>query len=653
MARQQSDLALESRWVGGLPLVNAFCDRLQVDRLLSQAVPQASRSALRHAEALGVLLRSLVLNERHPLYSLAEWAVLVEPTLLGLAPSWNPRTLNDDRVGRALDALFAADRAALLTEVVLRAVRGFQIELDQLHNDSTTITFTGQYAGANGQTRHGRPTLRITFGHNKDHRADLKQLLFVLTVSADGAVPVHYRALDGNATDSVTHIETWDTLRQLAGRAEFLYVADSKLCSKSAMAHIDGQGGRFITVLPGSRREGRWFRTYVQTHTPSWTEAVRRPNPRRSTGPEDVWRVFESPLASKEGYRIVWVWNSLMARQDEEARQGRIERAWAEFETLTTRLEGKRCRLRERESVEGEARRILKATSTTRWLEFVVQEKEEPVYRQEKRGRPGPKTRYVRKHRARFSITPRRKPEAIEADARCDGMFPLISNAKELSLAQILAAYKFQPRLEKRHEQLKSVEEVTPMWLKSVSRIEAFLFLHFVAMLVQALLEREIRLAMGREGIARLPIYPEERDCTVPSTERILDLFAPPPAPPAHPARQAPADLQSNPHRPAVRGPTPAPGAKNALSGRGLICHPKSAESRMIRAVTRIPLGQLAPVAPIVGVPQGLYGVGSPSEKVPLHLQPFLHCAFASFFSSCINGVLFSTARLRSSFNRS
>ena len=67
------------------------------------------------------------------------------------------------------------------------------VDLEQLHNDSTTVTFSGEYRGATTQTlRRGKQTLAITHGHNKDHRPELKQLLFILTISADGAVPVHY-----------------------------------------------------------------------------------------------------------------------------------------------------------------------------------------------------------------------------------------------------------------------------------------------------------------------------------------------------------------------------------------------------------------------------------------------------------------------------
>ncbi|MEK6838275.1 MAG: transposase, partial [Candidatus Thermoplasmatota archaeon] len=331
----------------------------------------------------------------------------------------------------------------------------------------------------------------------------------------------------GNTSDSTTHIETWETLRRLCGRSNFLYVADCKLCSKTTLAHIDKHQGRFITVLPRNRREDKWFRSYIQTHDPPWEAAVRRPNPRRRSGPEDVWKVVEAELPSHEGYRIVWVWNSLMAAQDAEARGARIEKAYVGIERLQTKLQGKRCRLRLRERVQEVAETILKEAGAERWVRVEVEDRREPVYRQEKRGHPGPKTRYLRKERLGFSVAARIKDDVVAADERSDGMFPLITNCKDLSLKAILEAYKFQPKLEKRHEQLKSVQDLAPVWLKNVSRIEALLFLYFVALLVHALLEREVRLGMARENLDRLPLYPEERQCKAPSTERVLDVFAP------------------------------------------------------------------------------------------------------------------------------
>jgi len=516
-------LALETRLIGGLPLVNAILDRLQVDRLLAEALPPGG--CVSAAQALGVLIRTIVLNDRQPVYRHVEWATRVEPGLVGLREDQAGR-LNDDRVGRALDRLFDADRAGLMTALVVRTIREFHVDLAQLHNDSTTVTVTGAYRGVPGEPVRGQPTLVATWGHNKDHRPDLKQLLFVLTVSADGAVPIHYQALDGNTSDSTTHLETWDTLRRLAGRPDFLYVADSKLCSQENLAHIDRQGGRFITVLPRTRREDGWFRRYVQTHEPAWEDAVRRPHPRRRRGPEDVWKVVDATLPSREGYRVVWVWNSLMAARDADARQARIEAAWLGIERLQTKLQGPRCRLRARGRVEQEAQRILKDAGAARWVRVEITERPEPVYRQTQRGHPGSATRYLRTTRVRFSVAARVQEEVVKADERCDGMFPLLTNCRDLSGKAVLEAYKFQPRLEKRLEQLKSVAHVTPVWLKDVSRIEALLFCYFIALLVHALLEREVRQGMARARVDHLPLYPEERDCRAPSTERLLDVFA-------------------------------------------------------------------------------------------------------------------------------
>lgn len=519
-----SSLALESRKVAGLPLVNAILDRLGFDRLLAKTLPAGGR--LDAAQALGVLVRNIALHDRQPVYAHVEWARQGEPALVGLKAG-QADLLNDDRVGRALDRLFDADRAALMTEPVLRTLRDFKVDVDQLHNDSTTLTLTGDYKEADGKEVRGKPTLRATYGHNKDRRPDLKQLRFILTVSADGAVPVHYRAMDGNINDSVTHIDTWETLRKVAHRPDFLYVADCKLCSKASLEHIAKQGGRFITALPRNRREDRWFRQFVQVNEPPWEEAVRRPNPRRRSGPEDVWKVVEAQLPSKEGYRIVWVWNSLMALEDDEGRQARIEKAWLGIERLQTKLQGKRRRLRLREKVEEAAAKILKEAGAERWVRVEITESKEPVYRQEKRGHPGPKTKYLRKERIRFSIAARVKDDVITADARTDGMFPLLANCTDLPLKRVLEAYKFQPKLEKRHERLKSVQDMAPVWLKNVARIEALLFLYFVALLVHALIERELRLGMAREEVESLPLYPEQRECRAPSTERILNFFAP------------------------------------------------------------------------------------------------------------------------------
>ena len=73
---------------------------------------------------------------------------------------------------------------------------------------------------------------------------------------------------------------------------------------------------------------------------------------------------------------------------------------------------------------------------------------------------------------------------------------------------------------------MKTGLEVVPLWLKSVNRIEAILLLYYVALLVRALIEREIRKNMKAEDIESLPLYPEDRNCPAPSAERIFAIFS-------------------------------------------------------------------------------------------------------------------------------
>ena len=219
-------LSLKSHIVAGLPIVNHFLDKLGIDHLLATVHPTMDmRSKVSDGQALGVLLRNIILRDRKPLYSHYEWAKRILPELLGLGAS-DANGLNDGRIGRALEHLFDADRATLLTETFRRTVKGFAIDLHQFNNDSTTLTLSGEYHAADGKVVRGKHSVEITYGHNKDHRPDLKQLLFILTVSADGAVPVHCRVMDGNVADVDTHIETWNMLRELSGRPDFTYVAD-------------------------------------------------------------------------------------------------------------------------------------------------------------------------------------------------------------------------------------------------------------------------------------------------------------------------------------------------------------------------------------------------------------------------------------------
>ena len=106
-----------------------------------------------------------------------------------------------------------------------------------------------------------------------------------------------------------------------------------------------------------------------------------------------------------------------------------------------------------------------------------------------------------------------------------DGCWPLITNDKDMTGAQVLAAYRYQPNLERRHHLLKGIQDAAPIWIKTITRIEAIFLCHFIALLISALIERQIRTAMQAAGIARLATYPEFRGCAAPTADRIFEIL--------------------------------------------------------------------------------------------------------------------------------
>jgi transposase len=239
----------------------------------------------------------------------------------------------------------------------------------------------------------------------------------------------------------------------------------------------------------------------------------------------DRYRVSEPAATSAEGYRLVWYHSSHKAELDALGRARQLERTWEDLAELQQRLGSPRTRYRQRGQVSEAAEAILQARGTTAWVVVAIDEHEEEIYRQERPGRPTKQTKYRREVRMRYQLRYELDHAALTAEAVNDGIFPLITNDRELSEQALLVAYKGQPVIERRFAQLKTEFEVAPVYLKEVTRIQSLLCLYFLVLLVQALLERELRRAMARRQVESLPLYPEGRSCRCPTAPRLIELF--------------------------------------------------------------------------------------------------------------------------------
>jgi len=493
-----------------LPMVKHFMDELDLLNLFKKYVPAACGCLTDHAESLCVLTSNIICDNR-PLYKVQEWLAKYSDGLVGSPVEAG--LFNDDRLARALSALFNSDRHSLMTEVSCNAIRVHKLLTNVIHNDTTTVTFIGQYDTPEPEA------VKLTHGHNKDFRPDCKQIVFGLNITADGHIPLSYKLFDGNTNDDVTHIPNWNALRTLLQKEDFIYVADCKLCSQKNLNHISGNGGFFITVVPKDRKEVKRFYKYLKENDVTWEDAFTIESS-RNKGEMNIYRTIEFER-TKEGFRTIFVHSSLKQRDDGSRRQNVIQKTIAKLEELSPKLNA--YHLKTKIEIKTAVDTICKEIKEFIDVKIVTDRKQVKV--KVSPGRPSPfKSVYKYKWELSYHIQWELNEKAICEASKIDGIFPLITNTAFIA-SEVLREYKTQPFLEKRMYTKKTVLEVAPVFLKKKKRIEAILFLYFVALMIVSLIERKIRMNMAREDIEKLPILPQGMNSKKPTWNNIRYFY--------------------------------------------------------------------------------------------------------------------------------
>ncbi len=308
---------LRRKRVGEMPLLHHLAKRLRFDELLSSHISAHGNEKIPAAQSLLLLVFNIT-SGRIPLYELSQWTTDFDGRLIGQNSELPENLFNDDRYARALDKLYLADRASLMTDLVLAMIQALQLDLSQLHNDSTSIKTCGSMPG---QSTSGLQFLR---GHSKDHRPDLKQIVFSLSITADGAVPIHCKCYAGNRTDDTTHIQTWKQLRKLAGVADFLYVADCKVCTDKQLEFITRHEGRVVTLMPDTWSEAKAFKQTLRESKKAKKRILRKLLPYSDTEYESFFSYEGTHKTSKRGYTLHWIYSTEKRRRDRKAREQRL-----------------------------------------------------------------------------------------------------------------------------------------------------------------------------------------------------------------------------------------------------------------------------------------------------------------------------------------
>ena len=512
----QQNSSLSKFVVGAHPIIEHFTETLRIREIIGSYMPTDKRLKLDDSKALVLLIHNILTSPR-PLYEMGDWLEPLDAETVGLHPE-ETKWIQDDRIGRALVKFYDSRHKDVFFRLALRAIKVFDLDCGRIHHDTTSVTFVGRYGGWNA-------TEQLTFGKNKDHRPDLKQLVLGLNVTADGAVPISHRIYDGNQTDDRLHPANHQSLQKLLGRADFIYVADCKLATKENLRKLSTWQGRFVSVMPRSWKEDGLFRHRVRQGKIQWKHILSRKNDRHPESKLDRYYAAQGDYHTSSGYRLHWIRSTQKAEQDAETRTRRMKQALDALRSIQTKLNT--YNLKTRKQIEQNVKKSLQEHHCQSLIRYEIHatRQYERVYQQ--KGRPRKDSPYKISWKQSFSLSFSVAKDAVREEEAADGVFPLITNldAKTYPAKEVLEIYKFQPFLEKRHTQLKTYQEIAPVYLKKAERVVAFLHIHVMALMVGALIERRLRQAMRKKNLQSLPIYPEGRRCTSPTIFDIVRLF--------------------------------------------------------------------------------------------------------------------------------
>jgi len=485
---------------------------LDLYNLFNKYVPSAPDCIIEHAECLCVLVANIIIDNK-PFYKIQKWVSKYSDGL-NISDNTNLKSelFNDDRLARALSTLYDSDRNSLMTELSCNAITNHKLLTDEIHNDSTSVTFSGEYNNSDSKT------LELKHGHNKDFRPDCKQLVFGLNITEDGHVPLSFNLYNGNTSDDVTHIPNWNSLRSLLKKEDFIYIADSKLCSKTNLKTIDENNGLFITIIPRGRVEIKQFKKDLEEDKlkVDWDFAYET---NQSRNKKIIFKTYE-PDNKLGDYRIIWVHSSSKSEDEKKRRTHKINKALAQLEELSLKLN--KCRLKTEKQIKAAVEKICKKSDNLVSVKIKSTRKQVKV-----RIAPGSKHKVANFKNTwsfTYELVYEENIDAIKKAENCDGLFPLVTNT-DLTPKEVLQAYKRQIFLEKRMYTKKSILEVAPVFLKKETRIEAMLFLYFIALMIVSLIERNIRTNMEKQKIEKLSILPQGMNTKKPTWNNIRYFF--------------------------------------------------------------------------------------------------------------------------------
>ena len=517
--------------VAHLPLVLGVLRKLEVAQLIESMIPPNPAHVLSNGRGAEALVLA-ILDGHHALYKVGHR--LDERGMLPLLqPGLEVTSVHDTRLGQILDALFGANLNQVFSALALKALETYAIATPWIHQDTTTISLYGAYQDVSNARHAPRPA----YGHPKDGRGDLKQVLWSLGVSGDGGLPVRMGLRDGNTSDSVDVPQAIAESLALGLGGFQGIVADSKAYSQRTLGLCLEQQVGLVTLVPrtcGIRQEVEaWGQQ--QSSLPLLLDKParrRRDTPRRWYGhsiTREVEVEYEDGRIALAPVRFVAVYSTQLAQHHEEAYGKAQVREAAALAEHVAQVQGRRfaCEADTEAAIaEYEGRGPGKrGRRPGRWRYHEVSYGIATQWQRKKRTQRGrPRKGEAVEHELVYRLSVASK--ALRPSVSSFGWLVLATTVSEQRCddAEIVRAYRDQTTtVEPGFRWIKNPAAISPVWLEKRERIAALAMLTVVGLLVYSLIQRQVRQFLQQQ---QQSIPGNKGDTAMPTAAVVFASFA-------------------------------------------------------------------------------------------------------------------------------
>lgn len=509
--------------LGHLPLVMDVFRRSGMDQIIDHAIGQDPRSKVSTSECVAVILCG-VYSGSHSLWRLRERLEHYDMKTIMQDSTFDLNDFPEERLGKALDDLFAFNLDKLMSAIAIEVIKSYNIDTSFVHFDTTTLSFFGAYENPDGfPSVDGMPPPRVTFGHSKDHRPDLKQVLYGMLVSRDGGVPLLGKALDGNASDSKAAADFFARVRELvADPRDVCCVVDSKGWCARVLDVAQENGLRVLSRLPRTHK----IHAVIMNKSDNNAQTLIIPGNRRETD-ENIYTYHGYDVEQQLCYdvidssgnktkrtvtinaRAVRVHSSALLRTKMATRNRLAQREDKKVTKLIRDWQDRVYACAE-DAQRAADRDIAQANFATLDLSANVVHHQGPAQRGRGRPRKRPEPELAKSEHWRITYSKTAVSEEITQQRLHEQATFIIIRTKNqkwnMTDEEMILKYKDQYRVEHGFAWLKSGAPIDPIYLHSEHRIASLCFTYCLGLIIWNTIQRTVRKYLKSEGLG-LPYH--------------------------------------------------------------------------------------------------------------------------------------------------